>query len=85
MNLFRRRRRGQAVPWPTQTDHELDARYAGAIAGWSVVHNRFRDDYTAAQWTRLQIHVRLMDNGLSLRRLLWARWLIETGRVSDGG
>ena len=84
MSLFRRRRRGQAVPWPTQADRELAERYSLAIAAHEEAHGTLRYDYTAAQWTRLQQHVRVMDVGLSLRRLLWARWLIETGRCSDG-
>jgi hypothetical protein len=82
MSFFRRRRRLTA--WPTQTDNELAERYSTAILAWEADHGTLREDYTAAQWQRLQIHVRVMDSGLSLRRLLYARWLVQAGRCSDG-
>jgi hypothetical protein len=84
----RRRRRPDAtlrnLAWTPAVGDEIDRRYAPQIEAWDEVRDTLRQDYSGEQWLRYQVWVRVLDAGLSWKRLEFARHRITTGRCSDG-
>lgn len=69
--------------WTPETGQEIEDRYKPLIEAWEEAHGMLRQDFTPDQWRRFQVWVRLLDAGLSLRRLVFAGRLADTGRITD--
>ena len=83
----RRRPRSYAAPlnraWTPRTGDEIERRYAPLIEAWEVSRDTLRLDYSAEQWLRYRIWVRVLDAGLDWRRLAFAQHRIAVGSATD--
>lgn len=82
MSPWRRRRHAPDTTlrnpaWTPAEGQRIDTYYRPRIATWEREQDTLREDYTAEQWQRFQTWIRLLDRGLSLRRLLFARWRVR--------
>ena len=60
-----------------------DRRYVQACMAWENAHGSVRGDFDAGQWLRYCVWIAILDLRLSVDRLAFCRWCVETGRLSD--
>lgn len=69
--------RGQSTQ-PTDADI-----YQESLAVWQIEHDANSHDLTIAQCDRFRWFVKAEGMGSDGQHLLYARWLIQTGRCTD--
>jgi hypothetical protein len=65
-----------------RSDEERD--YVKTLASWQVRHGLNRMDMTPEQDRRYRLHNRLVDVGIDPKRITYAQWLMQHGRIGQG-